>query len=259
MPTDPNARYEFACSSGSSRENTFEPSRGGMGIRLKIAKSKLYWTTMYKNQPTNAGDATCVALSNRKRAAAVIAKSTFVIGPARATRATSFLPSLRLNGSTGTGFAPPKIMGEPERIRARGSKIVINMSMCGRGSSVSLPASRAVGSPKRSATRPCATSCRMAENIRITSPIRSSILFPLYVYDIIFVLWHTFATCAEKEEWLASNTSIIPVLRVDAGKDAHQKPKKYFGQIFTGQELPLMVDSSDLGCVQSAREWPKMQ
>jgi len=35
-----------------------------------------------------------------------------VKGPARETRATSFLPSLRLKGSTGTGLAAPKIIGD---------------------------------------------------------------------------------------------------------------------------------------------------
>jgi hypothetical protein len=47
---------------------------------------------------------------------------------------------------------------EPERIRNAGSRMVKNRSMCGMGFSVRRPASRAVGSPRRSATKPCAAS-----------------------------------------------------------------------------------------------------
>lgn len=85
---------------------------------------------------------------------AITAKIILVKGPESATRAMSFLPSFKLNGSIGTGFAAPKITGEPDSIKARGSKMLIKGSMCFFGFKVSRPASLAVGSPKRSATYP---------------------------------------------------------------------------------------------------------
>lgn len=89
---------------------------------------------------------------------ATIAIRIFVNGPARATRARSFLPSRKLNGSTGTGFAAPKTIGEPEKIRSSGRRTLINGSIWLLGLRVSLPESLAVGSPNLSATNPWATS-----------------------------------------------------------------------------------------------------
>lgn len=92
-----------------------------------------------------------------------------VRGPARDTSARSFLPSFRLNGSTGTGLAAPNTTGDPENIRKKGRIMLMNGSICFLGSSVRRPASRAVGSPSFSATNPCATSCRIAEATRMAS------------------------------------------------------------------------------------------
>lgn len=100
-----------------------------------------------------------------------IANKMLVKGPARETKAMSFLPSLRLKGSTGTGFAAPIIMGEPEIRSIRGRAILIRGSICFLGFRVSLPMSLAVGSPSLSATYPCAISCKIAEKISITSNI----------------------------------------------------------------------------------------
>jgi len=94
---------------------------------------------------------------------AITAIKTFVKGPDIATKARSFLPSLRLKGSTGTGFAAPITTGEPPKSRKRGRRMLIKGSMWGMGFRVSLPMSLAVGSPSLSATKPWATSCRMAE------------------------------------------------------------------------------------------------
>ena len=94
-----------------------------------------------------------------------------VIGPASETTAISFLGSLKLNGSTGTGLAPPMITGEPPSISRSGMRRLSTGSMCGFGFSVSLPSSFAVGSPRRPATYPWAISCKIAEKIRIIAPI----------------------------------------------------------------------------------------
>lgn len=48
-----------------------------------------------------------------------------VRGPARETSAKSFLPSFKLNGSTGTGLAAPNITGEPDNINKSGKSILI--------------------------------------------------------------------------------------------------------------------------------------
>lgn len=138
------------------REKTFDPSSGGIGIRLKIAKSKFIRTIV------NRILGTMVAVRKKfgikiiifKRSAAKTAIKIFVRGPARETMATSFLPSLRLNWSTGTGLAAPKITGEPDKSRRRGSKMLIKGSIWFFGFKVSLPISLAVGSPSRSATSP---------------------------------------------------------------------------------------------------------
>ncbi len=101
-------------------------------------------------------------------AAPVTAIITFVRGPARETIARSFRPSFKLKGSTGTGFAAPKITGELLNIKISGRNILIIGSICFWGFKVSLPISRAVGSPSLSATKPWATSCKIAEKIRTT-------------------------------------------------------------------------------------------
>lgn len=64
-----------------------------------------------------------------KRSAPAIAKRMFVKGPAKATRAISFRPSLKLYGSIGTGLAAPKITGDPDKIKINGKAILIIGSM----------------------------------------------------------------------------------------------------------------------------------
>ena len=56
---------------------------------------------------------------------ATMAIKIFVRGPDKETSAISFLPSLRLKGSTGTGFAAPKITGDQEIIKRSGRKMLI--------------------------------------------------------------------------------------------------------------------------------------
>ena len=59
------------------------------------------------------------------RRLAKIAIRTLLSGPDSDTSAKSFLPSLKLKGSTGTGLAAPIIIGEPEIRRRRGRAILI--------------------------------------------------------------------------------------------------------------------------------------
>ena len=189
IPIDPRDRKALASFSGSKSEKIFEPSSGGIGIRLKIASKRLSLAIAVKTNVkklTSSVDSK-FTITFRIRLAR-IAKTTFVRGPAKETSARSFLPSLKLNGSTGTGLAAPIIIGEPEIRRIRGRAILIRGSICFLGSRVNRPKRRAVGSPRRSATNPWAISWMMAEKIKITRKISAdnkSILFKDLEYDII--------------------------------------------------------------------------
>ena len=169
IPIDPKDRKAFASFSGRTRANILDPSNGGMGIRLKIARRRLRRTMFSSIKSEELG------IIFKMRLAAIAIK-TLVRGPAKETSAMSFLPSLKLKGSTGTGFAAPIIMGEPEIKRIRGRAMLIIGSICFLGSRVSLPARRAVGSPSRSATNPCAISCKIAEKIKITRVIMADMI-----------------------------------------------------------------------------------
>lgn len=149
IPILPIERYAAASFSGRIRENTFDPSSGGIGIRLNIPRSKLSLTTINKNQFKIADifGSKGRKISNLISKAPIAAIKKFVAGPARDTIAISFLPSLKLNPSTGTGFAAPKITGEPDSIKIKGKAILIIGSIWGLGSRVNLPKSFAVGSP----------------------------------------------------------------------------------------------------------------
>ena len=112
---DPRDKNALASFSGKRSENILDPSNGGMGIRLKIA-SKRFKRTI--SAIISNGNILRIKLK-------IIAIATLVRGPARETRARSFLPSLRLKGSTGTGLAAPIIIGEPEIKRIRGRAMLI--------------------------------------------------------------------------------------------------------------------------------------
>jgi len=148
----------LANSLGSKSAKTFDPSSGGMGIRLKIARRRFKCAIVRINQCTTvkvkfvAGK---ITFNTWNTIVAKIAKIILVRGPESATSAISFLPSFKLNGSIGTGFAAPKTKAPlVEMYITRGKRMVIIGSMCFLGFKVSRPASLAVGSPKRSATYP---------------------------------------------------------------------------------------------------------
>lgn len=153
-PIDPRDRNAWAAFSGSNRANILDPSNGGMGRRLKIASKRLRRT-----MPIRINDKGLrIKFGERgisfKTKLAIIAITTLVKGPDKETMARSFLPSLRLKGSTGTGLAAPIIIGDPEINRMRGRAMLIMGSICFLGLRVNRPASLAVGSPRRSATYP---------------------------------------------------------------------------------------------------------
>lgn len=176
IPILPIDRYAFARLSGKRSAKTFDPSRGGIGMRLKMARSKFNFAIKSSSPLKSTITVDSWPFTKRKRTLVKIAISMFVKGPASETRAISFLPSRRLKGSTGTGFAPP-IMIDPERKRIRGRNTLKIGSICFRGSNVILPMSRAVGSPRRSATSPCAISWRIDEYIKTASAIMTLVTF----------------------------------------------------------------------------------
>lgn len=74
-----------------------DPSSGGIGTRLKIASKRLSLAIAVKinikKLTSSVGSKFIIILTIKL---AKIAKTTFVKGPAKETRAKSFLPSLKL-------------------------------------------------------------------------------------------------------------------------------------------------------------------
>ena len=133
VPIEPKERYVSAVFSGSISAKTFEPSRGGMGIRLNMARRTLSLISVPiikpKKEESIISESGILGKAIQAMIEARTASRTFVKGPARETSAISFLPSLKLKGSTGTGFAPPKMIGEPEIMSMRGNRTLMNGSI----------------------------------------------------------------------------------------------------------------------------------
>src|SRR5258706_15248839 len=87
--------------------SSFEPSRGGTGIILKIARNKLRRAPAAHNELTES--LVCAATTSSR-----IAKTTLLAGPARATSAMPFNPQRSLYGFVFTGLPQP-MNPAPER------------------------------------------------------------------------------------------------------------------------------------------------
>ena len=89
-----------------------------MGTKLRIARRRFQLIIVARIKPRIPDVSIFIKLWPEKNTWVTIlartAKAIFVIGPASETSAKSLSPSRRLNGSTGTGFAPPKIKVPPE-------------------------------------------------------------------------------------------------------------------------------------------------
>lgn len=130
---DRDCKVLYECSDN----NTFkieEPSRGGIGKRLKIIKIKLICMAMNNMIFIRSG-------SGKKliKSAKITAKSKLLSGPAKAIFISSHL-DFRLLGLIGTGFPQPN--------PTKKSMTVPNKSKCAKGFKEILPAYLAVGSPK---------------------------------------------------------------------------------------------------------------
>ncbi len=137
---------------GKSEKSIFDPSSGGIGIRLNTAKAMFIITTNTKLviKVPEILFATKILIKTPK----INAMRIFESGPAKATRGSATFLFRRLYGLYGTGFAQPIMNPTPEITRKNGSKTEPNQSMCLSGFNVSLPSYCAVLSPKARAIAP---------------------------------------------------------------------------------------------------------
>ena len=98
-----NIILSLAYLKGRKEKRIWEPSKGGIGIRLNIAKRKLYIEIILKNKNKEAGK-----LKNLIGRAKRMPTMILIPGPAKETLSSPHLLSLRLFGLIGTGFAQPK-------------------------------------------------------------------------------------------------------------------------------------------------------
>ena len=90
---------------GAIEIRSFDPSSGGIGIRLKTAKSRFICTIQLEK---TSNDGLRKEPKNLIRRPKNKAKIKFAIGPAKATKPISLLGFLKSKGLKGTGFAQPK-------------------------------------------------------------------------------------------------------------------------------------------------------
>lgn len=147
---------------GRNAKIILEPSRGGIGIKLNIAK-EIFRRTMNSN--IGKRDPSCKNLSAVPKMSAI---NRFEIGPANATSGSAIFRCLKLYGLYDTGFAHPIMNGEPMINKNRGSNTDPYQSRCLIGFRVSLPSYCAVLSPKAKAIVPCEISWIMTERIKMT-------------------------------------------------------------------------------------------
>lgn len=133
---------------GRTENKIFEPSSGGTGIRLKIAKRRFIKTIITKNGPIAGRKEKFKNLITRPK---IIAKKMLAAGPDNATKAGPHFLFFKLSGLKGTGLAQPMIIvGAPKsagKARSSGKIIEPNGSKCGKGFRVNRPAASAVLSP----------------------------------------------------------------------------------------------------------------
>lgn len=159
MKTIRNTREYFSINRSNLRDlypkrekSIFEPSRGGMGMRLNSARTILI-RTMTEERAMNPSPPNPVAEEIRIKIPKKIAIAKFVRIPAAETHSVPIRRSsdLKLFGLYGTGFAQPIINGAWVTIRKSGKIIEPYRSICFRGFRVSLPSYSAVWSPYASA------------------------------------------------------------------------------------------------------------
>ena len=106
---------------GRKSNKMCEPSSGGIGNRLKIARTILRYTI-----PTSKGiipgkTSAMGVPKKRSKSPKERAIARFAAGPAKLTLAEPYFLSRKLYGFTGTGFAQPNRKGLEERTKRRGT------------------------------------------------------------------------------------------------------------------------------------------
>ncbi len=139
--------HSIAVSLGRRPKRIFEPSKGGTGIRLKIAKPTER-IMVVRSRVGRIG--TCITPGKRRRELKMPAKTRLLAGPAKEIKAVSRRGSLRLKGSMGTGLPQPIW-------KIKRAKVPIG-SRWAIGFKVSRSLTRGVGSPNLSATQAWANS-----------------------------------------------------------------------------------------------------
>jgi hypothetical protein len=135
---------------GDKREKkTFEPSSGGIGIKLNIANTIFIITTYTTICIKEAEKELAPYLRTRPKTVAI---RRFEIGPAIEIRSSPHLLFFTLFGFHSTGFAQPKV--KPAKEVMTGTTNEPKSSKCFRGLRVRRPWSLGVGSPNNSATYP---------------------------------------------------------------------------------------------------------
>lgn len=123
IPNGSTRENLYAKLEGNNPINTLEPSRGGIGIRLNMAKTRFMSIANLRNSQIQSGKFILkIRLKN-------IARHIFAKGPAIPTKRISLLGFLKLKKFTGTGFAQPKITLEPKINKDNGKIIVPNRSI----------------------------------------------------------------------------------------------------------------------------------
>src|SRR3989344_491779 len=129
-------------------KSIFEPSSGGIGIKLKTTKRRFIQTIIAMKNPSDGKKDKSKNLIMRPKKTA---RRMLAEGPARVTRADPHFLFLKLFGLKGTGLGQPIITTEAPKSAGRASKngkiIEPKGSKCGKGFKVRRPATSAVLSP----------------------------------------------------------------------------------------------------------------
>lgn len=138
---------------GNNVKIIFDPSSGGIGIRLNKAKT-IFSRTIEESKEMKVSLNIPVIKETRittpkNRAIKILANI-----PAEATHTVPHFLSLKLAGLYGTGFAQPTKNEALVKTRISGRTTDPNQSKCFNGLKVSLPAYSAVLSPKYKAAYP---------------------------------------------------------------------------------------------------------
>ncbi len=121
---------------GKIADKIRDPSSGGIGTRLNVARTRFVNTIISKATIAGPGSPNP---KNLIVSPAITASTIFDNGPAKATSASPFFPDFKALKLTGTGFAQPRMIPPGNMAQSKGNIIEPNGSICLIGFKVSLP------------------------------------------------------------------------------------------------------------------------